>query len=187
LAVVPYAKLSEPELVPRVLACNDQVFMVNPSIVAMLRQTLQAGYSVWPVGGRWEDGKSLIRRIDGATEASYAQALEAAAIAKEELLQAWEKAYGRNPDPSDCWDHSIKAVEAAMKPVVVPNQAQPQFGHVVGQLAPSPKPGASYWETTSRLCSRCCASCGPTRILTDRWKNVVSLRKTKPRRSFTWQ
>ncbi|MBA2313211.1 MAG: hypothetical protein H0V97_10495 [Actinobacteria bacterium] len=101
-----------------------------------LQETLRAGYSVWSVA---EDRKSLVRRVDAAAEASFAEALDAGGTAREELLQAWEKAYGRNPDPSDCWDHSIKAVEAALVPVVVPDQAQPHLGHVVGQLDSQPE------------------------------------------------
>jgi hypothetical protein len=44
------------------------------------------------------------------------------------------RAYGRNPDASDAWDLAIKAVEAALIPIVVQTQSGPHMGHVIGQL-----------------------------------------------------
>ncbi|MCW2513600.1 MAG: hypothetical protein JWR11_2642 [Mycobacterium sp.] len=54
--------------------------------------------------------------------------------ASTELKEARSNAFGRNGDPSDAWDHSIKALEDLLIPIVVPNQAKPNLGHVVGQL-----------------------------------------------------
>ena len=39
-----------------------------------------------------------------------------------------------NPDPSDAWDHAIKAVEAALRPIVCPNNTKATLSHVVGKL-----------------------------------------------------
>lgn len=52
-----------------------------------------------------------------------------------ELQAAWSATYGRSPDPSDSWDHSIKAVEAVLVPLVVSSQHKAQLGHVVGHLS----------------------------------------------------
>lgn len=37
-------------------------------------------------------------------------------------------------DASDGWDHAAKAVEAILIPIVVPSQAGPHLGHVLGAL-----------------------------------------------------
>jgi hypothetical protein len=55
-------------------------------------------------------------------------------VASDQLTEAWANAYGRHPDPADAWDHAIKAVEAILIPIVVPNQNKPTLGHVVSHL-----------------------------------------------------
>jgi hypothetical protein len=50
------------------------------------------------------------------------------------MAEAWIAAYGRNPNASDAWDHSIKAVEAVLIPIVTPAKAKATLGDVVGSL-----------------------------------------------------
>jgi hypothetical protein len=59
-------------------------------------------------------------------------------VASAELSEAWGKAYGLRPDASDAWDHSIKAVEALLVPLVVPNKAKPNLGDALGQMKANP-------------------------------------------------
>jgi hypothetical protein len=40
----------------------------------------------------------------------------------------------RSPDPSDAWDHSIKAVEAVLRPIVCPNHTRATLANVIGEL-----------------------------------------------------
>jgi len=87
--------------------------------------------SVWTVS---EDQRSLVRMVEPTASAAFEQAIDLPGVASEELRQAWSAAFGRSPNPSDAWDHAIKAVEAALIPVVVPKQAAAQLGHVVGHL-----------------------------------------------------
>ena len=72
--------------------------------------------------------------MDATASAAFRKTTAPGDAASEELGDAWQKAYGRNPDPSDAWDHAIKAVEAILIPIVVPNQAKPTLGHVIGHL-----------------------------------------------------
>lgn len=51
---------------------------------------------------------------------------------QEQLLQYCDSS--DEPNPSDAWDHAIKAIEAVFIPLVVPAQAKPQLGHVIGEL-----------------------------------------------------
>lgn len=99
--------------------------------VLKLERVLEAGSSVWAVAF---DGSGLTRRVDATTKAQLAEVLSPNDAASEELREAWSNAYTLNPDPSDCWDHSIKAVEALLKPIVLPRKTDATVGHVVGEL-----------------------------------------------------
>lgn len=98
--------------------------------VDRLERLLAYGGSAWTA-----TLKGLQRRVDMTAQVAFDLAAQPADVASGELKEAWSKAYGRAPDPSDAWDHAIKAVEAILIPVVVPNQAKPTLGHVVSHLA----------------------------------------------------
>jgi hypothetical protein len=84
------------------------------------------------------DSGSLVRRIDPTAVAAFAEATSSADEASNELKNAWDEVYGRNPDPSDAWDHAIKACEHILKPIVTPNNPAATLGAVVGQLRANP-------------------------------------------------
>lgn len=96
-----------------------------------LEQVLQDGRSMWMVA---DSSSSLQERVDQMARLSFKRATEPPDLASEELAHAWSKTFGRDADPSDTWDHAIKAVEAVLTPLVVPNQAKAHLGHVVGTL-----------------------------------------------------
>ncbi|MFW3473477.1 hypothetical protein ACN24M_19625 [Streptomyces microflavus] len=104
-----------------------------------LERALALGGSAWMVGS---DGDALQRRVDATAQASFESARTPSDTASEELRVAWSKAFSREADPSDAWDHAIKAVEAILIPLVVPKQDKPQLGHVVGSL----KSQSSRWK-----------------------------------------
>lgn len=96
-----------------------------------LRQVLDDGRSAWTLA---PDDRTLVRRVDPTAQAAYEQAAGADDVASAELAEAWAKVYGRTPDASDAWDHAIKAVEALLIPLVVPQQSKATLGHVAGAL-----------------------------------------------------
>lgn len=97
---------------------------------------LSLGGSVWTIG---KDRRSLVRRVTSTEQAAFERATSPSDLASNELEVAWRKVYGRNPDPSDAWDHAIKACEHALKPIVTPTNNSATLGNVVGQLrAPVP-------------------------------------------------
>lgn len=96
-----------------------------------LRQVLDTAGSVWTVA---EDYHSLIRVVSDDAQATYDIATSVADEITTEMREAWTNAFGRDGDPSDAWDHAIKALEDLLITVVVPNQTKPNLGHVVGQL-----------------------------------------------------
>jgi len=112
----------------------------------VVHATIQLTQEYWSVeeleemlaygGSAWTATKTgLQRRVEPVAQTAYDNAVsQAHDPASDELAEAWRKAYGREPDPSDAWDHSIKAVEAVLIPIVVPTQDKPHLGHVLGQL-----------------------------------------------------
>jgi hypothetical protein len=119
-----------------------------------LEELLFIGNSAWAVG---PDQKSLTSRVDPTAAEAIAQAVAPHDAASDELAEAWRKAYGREPDPSDAWDHSIKTVEHILKPVVCPNNAVATLGKIVGDLRSQPQlwklvlPGTNGDFSVSRL------------------------------------
>jgi hypothetical protein len=96
-----------------------------------VREILELGGSIWQVAS---DGRRLIRRVDPTAAKAFEDASLPDDVASAELRNAWMAAYGRNPDPSDAWDHSIKAVEAILIPIVTPAKTKATLGDVVGSL-----------------------------------------------------
>ncbi|MGC4769243.1 hypothetical protein ACLQ25_09715 [Micromonospora sp. DT44] len=115
----------------RYLDVLDAILHLARADSAALAKILSEGGSVWRVR---EDGKALERRVDPVSTDAFGQATAVEDLASAELRQAWSRAFGRDSDASDAWDHAIKAVEAILAPLIVPAQDKPQVGHVLGQL-----------------------------------------------------
>lgn len=130
---------------------NDELFldMIDGTLVIFsagttrareLAQLLSVAGSAWTVSPNFE---SLTRVVSDESQATYASATAIVDAATTELRTAWSHAFGRNGDPSDAWDHSIKAVEDVLVPIVVPNKAKGTLGDVLGQLG-SPQSSADW-------------------------------------------
>lgn len=109
-------------------------------------------------GSAWMATKTgLQRRVNPTAQEAYHTASRPEDVVSKELRHAWSKAYGRGPDASDAWDHSIKAVEHVLKPVVCPNNAKATLGTIVGDLRSQPQlwklelPGTNGDFSASRL------------------------------------
>jgi hypothetical protein len=96
-----------------------------------LRNILEIGASAWTVDS---NDRGLQKRVEEAAQASYALAVSGSDAVSAELGEAWQSVFGRNPDPSDAWDHAIKAVEELLIPLVLPGVAKPNLGGVAGEL-----------------------------------------------------
>ncbi len=124
-------------------ACDDEEFcldLIDASLSvwgrysnqsATLKNLLLGGGSVWTVA---DDYISLTRVVSDEVQSAFATASSVEDEASNELRQAWANAYGRNGDPSDAWDHAIKAVEDVLIAVVVPNNGKATLAHVIGEL-----------------------------------------------------
>lgn len=80
------------------------------------------------------DQPVLVDVVNPQSQAIYDSAVSGNDEITVQLQEAYGNAYGRSPDPSDAWDHAIKAVEAILRPVVQPNNAKATLGNVIGEL-----------------------------------------------------
>ncbi|MFW8624832.1 hypothetical protein ACOI1A_12920 [Corynebacterium glutamicum] len=95
---------------------------------------LNAG-SAWSVSPQ---GNSLTRRVDATAQRQIEMIVSFRDDSSVELGEAWECAYGRSPNPSDVWDHSIKAIEAALWPIVLPQNPKATLGTIEKALHDKP-------------------------------------------------
>ena len=80
----------------------------------------------------------IMERVGDEAQEVYDSATALGDHTSEELREAWSKAYGRGPNPSDAWDHAIKAVESVLQPVVLPNDPRPTLGKIIAALDKGP-------------------------------------------------
>lgn len=80
------------------------------------------------------DALILVDRVGPEVEETRAKAVSVADEATDELSEAWSRAFGRNPDASDAWDHAIKAVESVLQPIVEPGNTKATLGSIIARL-----------------------------------------------------
>jgi hypothetical protein len=130
-AIEEHCKTDEMQLLETVDALLHEFGHDGGRWVERLRRTLEAGHSAWAVA---PDLSGLTRRVDPTAEAAVLQALDPAHAASNDLAAAWGSAYGHEPNASDAWDHSIKAVEHILQPVVSPNNPNATLGTIIREL-----------------------------------------------------
>jgi hypothetical protein len=108
-----------------------EIFNVGSTRSAALARLLSLSGSVWTVD---TESKSLTRVVTDEAQATYGIATSVADEITVQITEAWSHAFGRNGDPSDAWDHAIKAMEALFIPLVIPKKAKANLGGVVGEL-----------------------------------------------------
>jgi hypothetical protein len=93
---------------------------------------LAVGRSVWTAGP-----EGLLHRSDVTAQAAFERVTAARDSAAAELREAWRQAHSREDNAADAWDHSIRAVEYALIPIVAPKD-KANLGSVIGQLKGQP-------------------------------------------------
>ncbi len=116
------------------------IYNVGGGSKAALRQLLSVSGSVWTVA---DDGSSLTRVVSDQAQATFDSATATADEATNDLREAWSNAFGKNGDPSDAWDHAIKAVEHVLIREVMPNNLSATLGQVLGELG---GPNSGNWK-----------------------------------------
>lgn len=117
------------------LDCVDAVLHLGSAGASTLESHLKLGGSMWRVN---DASNGLARRVDEATTVAFEAAVSPSDAASTELREAWSAIYGRHPNPSDAWDHAIKAAEEVSIPLVIPNVVKGNLGGVAGELKANP-------------------------------------------------
>ena len=109
---------------------------------APLEELLSRGGSAWRVD---VDPAGIFERVTDSERKVFKEATSARDAAAEHLNAAWEAAWRVEPNGQVAFDEAVKAVEAALRAVVTPNDGTAQLGKIRGQLK------ASQEHYTSRL------------------------------------
>jgi hypothetical protein len=138
----------------RLLDVVNLVIQLRPSDFATVDELLSDGGSAYAATSRGVED-----RVDGAAQAAFEAAIQPRDQASEDLSEAWSKAYGRDPDASDAWDHANKAVEAVLRGIISPENTKATLGTLIRDL----RNGGHNFEfvLTSDsggvpTCSQCC-------------------------------
>lgn len=98
-----------------------------------LEDILAVGGSAWRVGVR--DGQAgLERRVAASVQEAADAAMSIPGHAGTLLSEGWHAAFGRNPDYELAYAKAVKAVEAAVIPVVSPTNRTATLGTVISQM-----------------------------------------------------
>ena len=100
-----------------------------------LYNILDLAGSVWRVG---DPGDHLERRVPMELTQTYQAAITADDLISEHLTSAWQAAWGRNPNASEAYQEAVKAIEAALIPIVAPKHPKPTLGTVITVLQAKP-------------------------------------------------
>ena len=108
---------------------------LHTSTVAELRTILRQAFSIWTVA---DTGIALERRVSDQLHDAYRDVTSGQDETSKNLQEAWTQLYGLTPDPSDAWDHAIKALETVLVPLVAPNNKRATLGTVIAELQKEP-------------------------------------------------
>lgn len=116
-------------------------FRASEDSAARLHQLLTAGGSEWEVV-RHDGTFALAKRTVGPVAEVIEAVRPSSERAHEHLLLAWSKLAGRKPDPGGSYRESIRAVEAASKPLISPLNDRTTLGTVIRDIRAKPE----KWE-----------------------------------------
>lgn len=104
-----------------------------------LHRILTLGGSAWEIT-RTEDRRFMLtHRAIGPVVQAIEHIQPVSDRAHKHLLSAWTKLMGRNPDPSASYRESVRAVEAAAKPVVLPDDELATLGKMIRAIEDKPE------------------------------------------------
>lgn len=137
-------------------------FLVHEGLGASreLDELLEGSGSAWRVGRR-AGFAGLERRVAEGVQVAADAVMESGTNAGTLLSEAWHAAFGRSPNASVAYAKSIKAVEEACIPVVLPKSPTATLGTVIATLSqhsdwrlPLTKEhqAAESWDTVLHMC-----------------------------------
>lgn len=112
---------------------KSQQLDANLAFLTQLDDALEAGGSRWKIGTR-RGVPGLEQRVPEGVQQAAEAAMQAPGHAGTLLSEAWHAAFGVDPDFEKAYSKAVKAVEAAVIPVVSPKNASATLGTVLGQM-----------------------------------------------------
>lgn len=104
---------------------------------------LRLGGSAWEVSQGDDGSYALSRRAVGPVREAL-ESIGPSTRAHHHLVKAWNHLAGRNPDVSAGYREAVKAVEAAAKPVILPENDKATLGQMIAAI----RDKADKWTTT---------------------------------------
>lgn len=105
-----------------------------PAELDVLLRTAGSVYRVQADG----DHFYLARRVPTEEQAGADLEMSSGGRPAEHLRRSWRAVFGRNPNPGEGYREAIRAVEAAAKPVVSPNNERTTLGTVIRDMRAAP-------------------------------------------------
>lgn len=103
-----------------------------------LEQSLKESGSAWTVVVRGDIG-GLEQRVDPTVAGAAAKVIEESGRAGALLSDAWRAVYGRSPNASSGYRDAVRAVEAAGKPIISPNNPSTTLGTIIRDIEAAPQ------------------------------------------------
>lgn len=94
--------------------------------------------SAWTLGENSAKQPCMVRRVDETVTVAAKAEMEQRGNAARHLHRAWHRIYGRSPDASGSYRESVRAVEAAAKPVIAPTASRATLGTMLADLRNKP-------------------------------------------------
>lgn len=113
----------------------DLLVRTAPARSHELEAILRLAGSVWRVD---REDRALRSFVPLESVAAYELALKKQPTAAEHLSGAWEHAFGRNPDAGDAWSDAIKAIEAVLSPIVIPDAKLAKLSDIQSAVRSAP-------------------------------------------------
>ncbi|MFG1977028.1 hypothetical protein ACGFJC_47515 [Nonomuraea fuscirosea] len=135
------------EALDAALAVNQFMITKSPSMarswwqkmVMDLFQILEDGGSAWRIT---DDVGGLTSRVDETVAQAAREAMQSApSDARQHLRRAWDAAYGYKPDATLAYSEAVKAVEAVVVPMAIPNDRLGTLGKALAHI----KQTAAKW------------------------------------------
>jgi hypothetical protein len=102
------------------------------TVLGSLSTMLTEGGSLWRV--TTEPHWGLVRRVTEAGEQQLASVVDSGSDASKRLSAAWKACYGQNPNYDDAYRNAVLAVEAAVLPETIPNDASGTLGKALAHI-----------------------------------------------------
>lgn len=109
-------------------------------VVLRVGELLIRGQSAW-MATQVDRRFCLVRRVDATVQEAAEEAMAGPDAAAHHLREAWQACYRHDGDPDRAVDQAIRAMEAALRPVVAASDGQATLGKIAGNL----RDGSSKW------------------------------------------